>query len=42
MMQGIQSKDFSILAPVMDDIDESDTVTKLKTIGNINSEQEKI
>ena len=41
MMQGIQSKDFSILAPVMDHIDEKDTVTKLKEIGNINSQQGK-
>ena len=41
MIEGSQTKDFSILSPVMEEIDESKTVSKLKDIENINSQQEK-
>ena len=42
MIEGTESKDYSILAPVMGQIEESETISKLKKIGNVNSEQERI
>jgi len=39
MIQGSESKDYSILAPVMDQIEKSETISKLKKIGNVNSDQ---
>ena len=42
MIEGTESKDYSILAPVMEKIEESETISKLKKIGNVNSEQERI
>ena len=42
MIEGTESKDYSILAPVMGQIEESETISKLKKIENVNSEQERI
>ena len=42
MIEGTESKDYSILAQVMGQIEESETISKLKKIGNVNSEQERI
>ena len=39
MIQGSESKDYSILAPVMDQIEKSESISKLKKIGNVNSDQ---
>lgn len=42
MIEGTESKDYSILAPVMGQIEESETIFKLKKIENVNFEQERI
>ena len=42
MIEGTESKDYSILAPEMGQIEESETISKLKKIKNVNSEQERI